>query len=76
MHEQEVLAVVLKAEVVGDTCSHWYGTNTSITDERVDLAVFWQEDVHYLYEANTACCCYDECTSTYNKDEYCAARIV
>lgn len=70
VHEEEVLAVVLKAEVIGYTRSHWYGTHASVTDERVNLAVFWQEQVHYLYKANAACRCDDKCTSTNNEDEY------
>ena len=53
VHQQEVVAVVLQTEVVGDACSHWYSTHAGIADERVQLLAFRQEEIHQFDEADT-----------------------
>ena len=69
MHQQEVVTVVFQAEVVGDTCGHRYGTHTGITDQRIDLLVAGQEDVHQLHEAYTTHGSHDEGAGADCEDE-------
>ena len=69
MHEQEVVAVVLKAEVVGDTGGHRNGTHTRITNQRIDLLVAGKEKVHHLHETYTTHGGNDEGTGADGEDE-------
>ena len=69
MHEQEVVAVVFEAEVVGNTGGHRNSAHTGITNERIDLLVAGQEDVHQLHEAYTTHSSHDEGTGADGEDE-------
>ena len=70
MHEQEVVGIGLQAFLVGNAGCHRNGTDTGITDERVDFVTLRQEEVHDVYEADTAGSCNDEskCTECKNLD--------
>ena len=62
------MTVVLQTEVVGDTGSHRHSRHTGITDERVDLLILRQEQVHDLHKANTTHRSYEEGTGTDSED--------
>ena len=66
---QEVVAVVLKAEIVGDTGGHRNGTHTRITNQRIDLLVLGKEKVHHLHETYTTHGGHDEGTGADGEDE-------
>ena len=68
MHQQEVVAVVLQSEVVRDAGCHRYGTHTSITNQRVQLLVLGQEDIHQLDEQDTTHRGNDEGSGTNGED--------
>ena len=54
MHEQEVVAVVLQTEIIGDAGTHRHGTHSGVSNQWVQLFVLWQEEVHQLYEEDAA----------------------
>lgn len=54
MHEQEIVAIVLQSEVVGNARSHGHGTHSGIANQRVQLLVLRQEHVHQLDKAHAA----------------------
>ena len=54
MHEKEIVAVVLQTQVVADAGTHWHGTHTGVSDERIQLLALWQEEVHQFHEEDTA----------------------
>ena len=62
------MTVVLQTEVVGDAGSHRHSGYTGITDERVDLLILRQEQVHDLHEAHTTHRSYEEGTGTDGED--------
>ena len=68
MHEQEVVTVVFQSKVVAYTCTHGNSRYASISDERIDLLVFGQEEVHELDKEHTTGRCYHEGAGTH--DEY------
>ena len=47
------MTVVLQSEVIRDARCHRNGTHTSITDQRIQLLTFRQEEIHDLHEADT-----------------------
>ena len=69
VHEEEVVAVVLESEVVGDARAHGHGTHTGVTDERIDFLVARQEEVHQFDKQNAAGGGYDEGAGTDEEDE-------
>ena len=52
--EEVVGAVVLEAYVVGHTGGIGNGTDTRVTDKRVDFVAFLEEEVENLHEEDTA----------------------
>ena len=62
------MTVVLQTEVVGDTGSHRHSRHTGITNQRVDLLILRQEQVHDLHEAYTTHRSYEEGAGTDGED--------
>ncbi len=70
MHEEVVVGVGFQTFVLTDAGSHWHSTNTCISDERIDFVVLRKEDVHDVYEDDTAGSCDDKrkCTECEDLD--------
>ena len=64
MLEQIVGPVVFQAHVVRHTCSIGHSRHTGVTDKRVDLVAFFQEEVHKLDEQHSESGGNDERTCT------------
>ena len=68
--EEVVGAVVLEAYVVGHTGGIGNGTDTGVTDKRVDFVAFLEEEVENLHEEDTAEGGDDEGEGTKAEDEH------
>ena len=50
---QVVCRIIFQTYYLRDTCRIRYGRYTCITDQRIDLIIFLQEEVEYLHEDHT-----------------------